>query len=64
MKLLDNSYYSVLTFFHIDRIHVGISIDANPSLLVDKNTHEVTERDQVCIKLEIVAITVMFFIYI
>lgn len=64
MKITQNKYISVLAFFHIDRIDVGITIDTHPSLEVDMNKEEVKVRDQVCIKISLVIFTVMFFIYI
>lgn len=64
MKLTNNKYISILWFIHIDRIDVGLAIDNNPSLEVDMVTQEVKVRNQVCIKISLVILTVMFFIYI
>jgi hypothetical protein len=64
MKLTNNKYISILWFIHIERIDVGLAIDNNPSLEVDMNTEEVRSRDQVCIKISLVILTVMFFIHI
>ncbi len=64
MKLTNNKYISILGFIHIDRIDVGITIDTHPSLDVNMVTQEVKVRDQVCIKISLVILTVMFFIHI
>ena len=64
MKLTNNKYISILGFIHIDRIDVGLAIDAHPSLEVDMVTQEVKVREQVCIKISLIILTVMFFIHI
>jgi hypothetical protein len=64
MKLTNNKYISTLGFIHIDRIDIGIAIDTHPSLDINMVTQEVKSTDQVCIKISLVILTVMFFIYI
>ena len=64
MKLTNNKYISTTGFIHIDRIDVGLAIDTHPSLEVNMVTEEVKSRDQVCIKISLFILTVMFFIYI
>lgn len=63
MILLNNKYYGVSTYLHIERIHIGIDMHTNKSLEINMTTGEYKEKDNFFIELNLLFFSIMIFIY-